>query len=236
MDILENDAPGTSVTLVAGDDLAKVPKSHRKLLSPLLRDIFRDPPGHFQRIAQACPFATMAKWLRAVLKNGGWKLELHRGHVPEWTSVGFLLYGPKVRAATITPSPGPPPATLPAALQSLYSLVDQVSWMRFAYSGGLYDAQTRREQPVFAVDNPGRMPQPTSVYAFGSSPCGDELVYTEDGRGGWRGHESGTVHFLGTIEETINWVFAELCADRCPDWSDNWRSAKRARKPGRGAG
>lgn len=223
MKIQKNDAPGKSVILVPGDDLAKVPKSHRELLTPQIREIFRDPPEYFRRIARDCPFATMKKWLRAVLKNGDWRLDLHRGHVPEWTSVGYVLYSPKVRAAAITPTPCPPPTTLPAVLQSFYSLVDQVSWMRFAYAGELYNARTHRELPVFAIENPGRKPRPTSVYAFGCSPCGDELVYTDDGRAGWRNHETGTVHFLGTIEDTINWVFGELYADRCPDWSDNWQ-------------
>jgi hypothetical protein len=219
LEIQKNDAPGTSVILGAGDDLAKIPKSHRALLTPVVRDIFRDPLEHFGQMARTCPFAKMAKWLRAVLKTGEWQLELHRGHVPEWTEVGFLLSGPKVRPASLTPSPGPPPATLPAALRSFYSLVDEVSWMRFGYAGGLYKARTRRELSVDAVANPGRKPRPTSVHAFGNSPCGDELVYTDDGRGGWRCHETGTVHFLGTIDDTINWVFGELCADRCPDLS-----------------
>lgn len=221
MEARPNDAPGKSVILVAGDDLAKVPESHRDLLSPQIRDVFSDQPARFRQLALACPFATMAKWLRAVLKEGQWQLELHRGHVPDWSSVAFYWHSSKVRGAAVTPSPGLPPATLPAALQSFYSLVDEVSWMKFAYAGGLYDARTRRELPVVRVNKPGRKPVSATVFAFGSSPCGDELVYTSDGRAGWRSHESGAVHFLGTIEDTINWVFGELCANRCPDWIDS---------------
>ena len=48
------------------------------------------------------------------------------------------------------------------------------------------------------------------------------LVYTKDGRGGWCCHENGKVHLLGTIEDTINWVYGELLAGRCPDFDYSW--------------
>jgi hypothetical protein len=48
------------------------------------------------------------------------------------------------------------------------------------------------------------------------------LIYTEDGRGGWLCHENGKIHLLGTIEDTILWVYGELLANRCPDFDYSW--------------
>lgn len=56
MRIEENEGGGESVILVAGDDLAQVPESHRDLITPRIREVFADPAAHFTRIADECPF------------------------------------------------------------------------------------------------------------------------------------------------------------------------------------
>jgi hypothetical protein len=58
---------------------------------------------------------------------------------------------------------------------------------------------------------------PDSLQVWGHDGCGDMLVYTDDGRGGWLEHEEGYVRWIGSIAETIEWVFAELLAGREPD-------------------
>jgi hypothetical protein len=47
------------------------------------------------------------------------------------------------------------------------------------------------------------------------------LIYTDYGRGGWLAHENAEIMLLGTIEETIEWVYLKLQADRCPDFDYN---------------
>ena len=44
------------------------------------------------------------------------------------------------------------------------------------------------------------------------------IVYTADGRGGWLCHENGEIRLLGSVLDTIDWVYGELLADRCPDF------------------
>src|SRR5438105_5318923 len=44
----KNEAGGKSWVLVEGDSLDKVPKSHRDIITPHVREVFADPAGHFR--------------------------------------------------------------------------------------------------------------------------------------------------------------------------------------------
>ena len=59
---------------------------------------------------------------------------------------------------------------------------------------------------------------PDNTFVFGWSPCGDMLIYTSDDRSGWACHENGKIHLLGSTADTLEWTFAELLADKCPEW------------------
>ena len=63
---------------------------------------------------------------------------------------------------------------------------------------------------------------PSKTFAFGFSFCGDSLIYTEGDKAGWLCHENGRIHLLGTIEDTIKWVYKQLLADRCPEFDYDW--------------
>jgi hypothetical protein len=216
MELRDNAAPGQSVILMEGDRLDDVPASHRQLITPAIVQAFADPPAYFRKIERACPFRSMAKWLKMLLKENRWELGLHRGHVPEWKLAGFTWYSNKVTGATITLPTTPPPDSLPADLRAFYSLVGMVEWCEFAFSGGFYSADTYRDLPLLPEDNPDMQDGPATVKAFGSNACGDELVYAADGRAGWREHETGTWHVVGTIKDTINWVFDALGRNTIP--------------------
>jgi hypothetical protein len=218
----DNDGGGLSVFLIEGDSLDQVPDSHQKLITPTIREVFADPPAHFRGIADICPFPQMAKWLRALLNEEEWMLALHQGDPPEWTSVGFSWASSKVRGADIAPSSGVVPAALSAPLRQYYSLVDEIRWMSFGNAGGLDDSRSQTPLSTFGDSYVGPEILKDKAYVLGWSPCGDMLVYTEKNQGGWRSHETGQLHFLGTIEETIDWVFGELLADRCPDIDYSW--------------
>ncbi len=60
------------------------------------------------------------------------------------------------------------------------------------------------------------------TFIFGWSLCGNMLIYTTSGRAGWLCHENGRIHLLGTIKDTIQWVYGELLANRCPEFDSNW--------------
>lgn len=222
MEIEENEGGGTSVLLFPGDRLDKVPSSHQKLITSRVRQVFADPVGHFNRLADECPFSQMATWLRALLAEKSWYLALHRGALEEMKSVGFGWSSEKVRGAEISPSIEAATADRPEALRRYYALVDRVQWMPFCCSGGLDGASSEISLAAFSFPYHGAKVDPDEAFVFGSSPCGDMIIYTLDGRGGWACHENGKIHLLGTIEDTINWVFAELIANRCPEFDYNW--------------
>src|SRR4051812_40401570 len=85
---------------------------------PQLREAFADPLSYFRRVADRCPFPTMALWLRSLIPGDEWELVLHRGVPPvpeDWTAAGIRWWSDEVRSAEITPasclaSPALPPA------------------------------------------------------------------------------------------------------------------------------
>lgn len=218
----ENEGGGTSVILNLGDALEKVPRSHQALITPAIREAFRDPLAYFGRIADRCPFPNMKAWLEALVAGGLWDLALHQGSPREYTDAGFRWWPEGVACAEITPPSGQVPPGLPATLRTYYSLVDKVGWMPFGCAGGLGGAGGHGTIAPFYLENSGLDVDPSQVHAFGSSLGGDMLIYTHDDRGGWLCHENGRVHLLGTVAETIDWVYAELLADRAPDFDYRW--------------
>jgi hypothetical protein len=218
----KNEGGGKSVFLTAGDRLTKVPKSHRELLIPCIQEAFADPSAHFLRVAKICPFPQMAKWLKALVAGGTWMLGLHRGDQPGWTQAGFLWFSDEVRSAEISPSIGEPLPNQPTTLQRYYSLVDCVSWMPFGCAGGLEGCRGHPPLTEFYYDLHAASIDPNKTFAFGFSPNGDTLIYTEDDRAGWLCHENGRIHLLGSVKDTIQWVYKELLADRCPEFDYGW--------------
>jgi hypothetical protein len=223
MQVEPNEGGGKSVFLTAGDRLSRVPKSHRELITPLIEEVFADPIGHFHELALAVrSFPAFSKWLKELLKEGLWALWLHRGDPPSWTEVGFYFLSEKVRTAEITPSGRKVPRRLPSALREYYSLVDRVSWMPFGCAGNLDGADEHPSLTNFDFEYHGADIDPAKTFVFGWSPGGDMLIYTQDDRGGWLCHENGKIYLLGSVRETINWVYEELLADRCPLFNYDW--------------
>lgn len=222
MNVEENEGGGMTVILCDGDDLRKVPKSHRQLITAAIREAFANPAEYFDHIAKCCPFRKMSRWLKTLVTKGDWELELNRRSPKEWTLAGFNWYSEKVRGATIGLPDNTNLQIAPDALQSYYALVGAVHWNAFGCAGGLYGASEHTPLTAFAYDYCGDEVDPGETLAWGSSECGDMLIYTSDGRGGWLCHENGHIHLLGTIEETINWVYAELMASRTPQYDYRW--------------
>ena len=224
----KNEAGGISIILEGGDNLSKVPKSHRDLLTPAIRAAFDDPNAHFRRVAERTPFPSMAAWLEALVADGDWELALHRGNQPGWEAAGFGWWPEGTCGAEVAPSEGDVPSTLPPALREYYALVGGVSWMPFGIAGGLYGccdhSALNRFNDLFGNEEF----DPATTFSLGSDLCGDMLVYTRDGRGGWLFHErlfrkADQIHPLGSIEDALNWAFGELLADRRPEAHPDWR-------------
>ncbi len=216
MRIEDNCGAGKTVVLRAGDDLAKVPRSHRKLLSDPIRTAFIDPPAYFHEISKRCTIRTMSRWLRVLAAKGEWELELNIGYTKSWTMAGYFWRHDTVRGACIGLPERPISSKLPVTLRKYYSLVDAVNWQGFSCAGALRGANNN---PTLSSEfaNGGSDFDPNETYLFGGSLCGDVLVYTLDNRAGWIGISGENSMVTGTISQTLEWVFGELLAGRSPE-------------------
>lgn len=225
MVVKENEAGGLSAFIDQSETLRVVPKSHRALLTPELRQAFRNPEKYLQGLIERCPFPAMEKWLTALLESCSYQLELHQGEPPQWTEAGITWFSDEVCSARITPALAETAPRHPEELKQYYRLVDKVSWMPFGLGGGMYKGAVHQHPSVEEVlwgNHPVPF-DPTKAFVFGSSFCGDMLIYTLDGRGGWMCHENCRVHLLGSISDTINWIYSELQARRHPEFDyENW--------------
>lgn len=222
MEIFENEGRGTTVILVAGDSLRKVPASHRRLLTPALKDAFDDPPARFAQIADRSPYANFSRWLRVLVNEGEWELHLNQGDPDEYHSAGYSWTAPGVSSATIGLPHKPKLAKLPREMQTFYSLVDLVEWNVFGCAGSIYEHNNLTPLTNYWLGGKDPQLDPAQTYTFGGSGSGDMLVCTADDRGGWVSHESGRAHLLGSIAATIEWVFGVLAAKEIPDFDYKW--------------
>ena len=226
METEKNHAGGTSITLFADDDLDRVPASHRDLLTPNIRRAFTDPIAHFGDVAGECPFPRMTRFLRTLLRKKAWILTLHTSDRREWSEAGFMFFADKVTTVEIAPAREETPAEWPHALRTYHSLVGCVRWIPFGMAGD-FDA-TSMPLSDFPCEFRGMSVDPDRTFIFGGSLSGDMLFYTLDGRGGWFCHENGYLHALGTIEDTIEWVYGEFLAGRTPELTMiGWRARNR---------
>ena len=219
MEVRNNEAGGQSVVLFAGDNLRKVPRSHRHLLTPPVRGALADPAAHFRQVADRCRFEAMARWLRALLAEGRWRLELHLGYDGQSEAAGFYWSADAVRSAMVAPAAGADLTTYPPVLRHYFSLVNTVDWMGFGAGGNLSGADNHHH-PLTAhrLDYHGAAVDLDSTFVWGTSSSGNLLIYTADGRGGWVNLGSHQVQLLGTIGDTIDWLYSELLAGRGPEW------------------
>lgn len=210
---------GIDVELTAGDKLDDVPDSHQHLISAELRAAFVDPRGHLQSVAERCPFSSMKEWLTTLCGEGEWSLQMHLWAHDNTGSAGFSWSGAKVSGAVIGPATeGEFPADYPADFRAYYDLVDFVDWMGCGAGGGFYGAGEHRSLYLVNPDLRSDEIEPEESYVWGDSPCGDKLFWTMENQGGWYNTPEHKVHLLGTIADTINWVYEELIADRTPGW------------------
>ncbi|OWK46711.1 hypothetical protein FRUB_00410 [Fimbriiglobus ruber] len=107
---------------------------------------------------------------------------------------------------------------LPSALSNYYNLIGYVDWMGFGAAGGLDGPVGHMPLTAFKFDYRGAAVDLARTFVFGWSPSGGMIVYTADGLGGWLNQGSHEIRLLGSVTDTIDWVYGELLADRCPDY------------------
>src|SRR5262249_14225970 len=153
--------------------------------------------------AAACPFPKMALWLRALVQTNRWELLLERdpGSDKRIAMAWFEWQSDEVRGANISPAGERNLAGYPHALRTYYSLVDSVYWIGFGYKVGLEGAGRHLSLAAMELDYHGDAVDPRSASVFGSSMCGDMLIFTLDGRGGWLNLHTHEIRLIGTIAD-----------------------------------
>ena len=218
MEIKEEEFGGVLVVLQEGDSPRAAPRSHRWMITPEIKSWWEDPVGAMRNIADHAICPRMSAWFRRMAKRGEWRLELHLAYHGA-TQAGFWFTAPGIRGAEVAPPVRRRlPKYLPPDLAAYYRLVGHVDWMGFGAAGRLVGIANHESLKAYRYEYHGDEVNPAHTYIFGWSPCGDMIVFTKDGRGGWVDHGNGKVHLLGTARDTVNWVYGELMAGRCPDY------------------
>jgi hypothetical protein len=220
MRVFQNQGGGTTIELSAGDDLAKVPESHKDIVTPEIRTVFADPAAHFRKIATLCEIPSLAGWLSKLTETGRWWLVLHEGgFYDRETTAGFYWRSSAVTSAMISlPQPTLSPR-MPDGFRHCYSLVDIVHWAEFGFSGGILGSQQHIPLAAFQVHRPKKKGfDPKKCVVWANSSCWDLLVHNDAGRCAFVSHESGRTHELGKVEQALEWVFAQLLDNRRPEF------------------
>ena len=217
MQVQENQAGGESVILSQGDDLDRVPESHRDCITSAIQAAFGDPAEYFHSVADRCKFPLMIEWLRKVT-TGPWRLCLHDGRMfGQGLRGGFYFKSDRVLSATVYPAVAPIQHQL-KQLAHYYELIDAVHWDSFGCSGGLFGSSQLCGLSGFGLRPKSKQFPAKSTFVWGNSSCGDALICTDAGNAGFLSHETGEVHLLGTIDKAIEWVFGELLKNRTPEF------------------
>ncbi len=221
MRVEENEQGDETVVLTEGDSLAGIPESHANIMHPPIREAFNDPSGYFKNVANQTPFSSFASWLNKLIDDGDWELELNKG-CGDSSMAGYYWDCEGVRGATIGLPLAPDLDWYPQSIQQFYEHVDAVLWNGFGCGGHLAGASDHLTLSCYNMDYHGADVELDETFIWGSSPCGDALIYTSDDRGGWLNHESHKIHLLGSIADTINWVFDRLLANESPEYDYAW--------------
>lgn len=218
MKIEESEFGGTDVLLTSGDRLEDIPQSHQHLVTAPVRRTFPDPIGNLADIIDRCPFQEMKRWLKNLHKIGDWHLVIHRAEYDDSGMAGFHWSGGEARSAIISPFlEGDFPDDCPADINTYYQLVDSVIWNGIGAGGSIYGSEHSALSTL--TSEPGGDPvDPEETYIWGDSPCGDNMIWTIDGRAGWYALGSHKVQLLGSIADTINHVYGELNSGEAPGW------------------
>jgi hypothetical protein len=214
-----NQGGGTTFVLAEGDSLDLVPASHREIITNEIRDAFENPRQYFQEIAKRTDIDAFKQFLTKVTSAGEWRLILADTFMMRRETVGAYYWsGPGLYGVMIEPGATEfEPTDCDPRFAPLYSLVRLVQWGEVACGGFL-----RSPGEQMSLDEYGEFPKSELFAAgkstvFGSTECGDILVHDQHGLAGMMSHESGRVWRLGTIEDALEWVFAELLAGRPPE-------------------
>lgn len=224
MRVSKGEFGGVNIDLRDGDSLEAVPDTHVQLLSGEVRQVFRDPVAHLKEVAARCVFPSLQEWLLALAAEGNWTLRLF-SDAPFWDAAGIVWESHLVRGALIRPAIETPSTHIyPNELVAYFSCVDRVDWNGLGAAGSIFGCESPQSLSTICRSVADETIDPSTTFLFGNSPCGDYMIWTSDGRGGWIEIANKQTHILGSVADMINWAYSELCLNRPPGWNSKWFS------------
>ncbi|WP_020470865.1 hypothetical protein [Zavarzinella formosa] len=211
MEVRENETGGRTVNVFPGDSLKRVPASHAALITSDIRWIFADVPGYFLRMAESAPVPAMAEWLRRMVAGGDWRLSLHRHKQSKETRAGFAWRSAVMHSAEIGPPSGK--EWPPGPVGEFFTLIGYLDWNGFGQTGTLHPPFPVLDERSDSIQDSLRMDLSRAI-AWGEFN-GDMLIAISPDFGGWI-TISGSVVPLGTVSDSIEWVFQSLLDNRSP--------------------
>ncbi len=214
----QNDAGGVTYTLTEGDRLDDVPPSHREIITPDIQEAFPDPRAYFARIAKVSMQRNFSAWLGKMVEKGHWSLVLANANPMfgecvvafQWSLSG--VWGAMVEPGAI------PRNECHADFGQISSYVRLIQWGDVGWAGGLWGIGTGC--PLSNYNYPSECPGFPSATSevFANTEGGDQFVHTPEGDVGFISHEICKAYRIGTIGETLDWIFGELLEGREPDF------------------
>lgn len=224
------------LTIEPHESLTNVPSQFDQLLTPNIRSVFADATVYFQNLSKNCPFPAMTAWLSRMFEAGSWQLNLFHWEVAgskwggfQWSAISQALREGDIiivlddddatwRGSDNTAIPTGATICLPEAwdfdrfppaIQKLHTLVGQIRWSNPGHAGSLKspsDVRPVTEHFAFNGDPNGIA---GTTFAWGTTHCGETMVFNLDGRAGWMS-SSGRIDLEMTVEQMIDWLFGEL--------------------------
>lgn len=223
MEFAPNQAGGETVWVLPEDELADVPASHRGLLTQDIRDAFENPQGYLLKLSVNTKLPVFAKFLNLLIKEARCALMLATADEMFGGPQAAFHWWPRGRATIphrifIEPGECDPNYFAAAGFQQLFSQVRWVHWAEFAFGGGLFRPGDHSTLKHWGATSKSESFPTASARIFGSSTCGDMLIYNQQDQAGFLSHENSKAYSLGSVSEALNWIFDELRQGRAPEF------------------
>ncbi|MGE3779381.1 MAG: hypothetical protein AB7F89_19490 [Pirellulaceae bacterium] len=94
--------------------------------------------------------------------------------------------------------------------------VHLVHWEEVGMAGGLFREAEHVLLSNYGIPSRNDEFRGDQSFVFGSTACGDVFVYNPTGTAGFVSHETGDAYSLGSIADSLEWLFGELLMGREP--------------------
>jgi hypothetical protein len=218
-----NQAGGETIWVLTEDELSEVPASHRELLTDDIREAFESPQGYLLKLSVNTTLPAFAEYLQLLIKEAQCALMLATADEMFGGPQAAFHWWARGRAKTphaifIEPGGWELKNFSAAGFEQLFSQVLWVHWAEFAFGGGLFRPGDHSTLKQWGATSKSKTFPTTTARIFGSSTCGDMLIYNTQGEAGFLSHENGKAYSLGSVADALHWIFNELRQGRTPEF------------------